>query len=490
MTLERADFLIGNSPRDDNWLLTAREGGDGQELWWACFSPLTPYELTYGLVLEAAERLATDPDSVLTSRRAADGAARILSGAGWTVSHSPMRTTMTSPAGSTRVLHDPVQPERSLTFSMNNTSSELCWAITMSPWAPEVLLRSTATAVARNSALRRRNEIPAHHTHRVALEPARLATLARWRPPLATPTTMEIHLPSTPTPAISDADTQPVSAPELVAVTPRHFAGPGRGGAEQLQAQLVSRGWILGVSTMASPCGRLGLAWPSDSGAKMWSDERRSAAWRIWGAQHRGASVAWSITSGDLAPPELIAGVVDEATAMLEEAGPDARQPFQAGVLALGFLPLAEAGWRSAVEPRGAVTFHSPDGWVNAHCDVPHALHELRGKPAARITCHRVLGHWMAEVSSGTPSRLAAALCRDLASPEPLLRSAAGLNLDATDRKVAIVTPVSAEVLTARTERRTAALAHGTQPPRPAEPGQAVAAGSSSPSTTTAGQRR
>ncbi|MFE6489887.1 hypothetical protein ACFVGN_44115, partial [Streptomyces sp. NPDC057757] len=57
----------------------------------------------------------------------------------------------------------------------------------------------------------------------------------------------------------------------------------------------------------------------------------------------------------------------------------------------------------------------------------------------------------------------------------PLLRSTTGLHLDATDRKIAVVTPVSAEALTAPAQRRTAALAHGTQLPRSsAEPGTAA----------------
>ena len=242
---------------------------------------------------------------------------------------------------------------------------------------------------------------------------------------------------------------------------------------------------------MTSPCGRLGLAWPDGTDGTDYRT-RQSAAWRVWGSQHRGASVAWRITSGDLVPPELIAGVVDEALAILDEAGPDARAPFQAGVLGLGFLPLAEAGWRSEVEPRGAVSFRSPDGYVSAHCGVPTALHDLRGKPAARISCYRAGGYWLAEISANTPARLASAFCRDLASPEPLLRSTTGLHLDATDRKVAVVTPVAVERQATPTERRVAALAHGTQqvsqPVAPASADATPAPVSSATSVVTKGR--
>ncbi|MEU4113284.1 DUF317 domain-containing protein [Kitasatospora sp. NPDC028055] len=473
MELERGDFHLGRSLLADHWKLSAYDSAasDATELWCAWFGPQTPYELTHGLVLDAAGRLDTDPATVLTTRRAGDDVERILTGAGWTVDRGPWRTFIHSPAGETAVQHQPELPERTLAFSMNNTSSELAWRVVASPWAPEALLRTAAVMLSSNTALRRRSEVPDHHLARVTLEPAALAALPRWRPQLAAPTDLETPLPAAPDPTDTVPATRTAPGSELVTVTPRHYAGPGRGGAEQIKDHLVSQGWTLGTNSMTSPCGRLGVAWPDGTD----TPTRQSAAWRVWGAQHRGASVAWRITSGDLAPPELIAGVVDEALAMLDEAGPDSRAPFQAGVLALGFLPLAEAGWQSTVEPRGSVSFRSPDGYVNVHCDVPSALHDLRGKPAARISCYRARGYWMAEISANTPSRLAAALCRDLASPEPLLRSTTGLHLDATDRKVAVVTPVSAEALTAPAQRRTAALAHGTQLPRSsAEPGTAA----------------
>ncbi|MFE6053129.1 DUF317 domain-containing protein [Kitasatospora sp. NPDC056446] len=469
MALERGDFPLGRLILQNHWKLSAYDSGeqDATELWCAWFSPRTPYELTHGLVLDAAGRLHSDPATVLTDRRAGDDIARILSDAGWTIKQGPWRTFIHSPGAATLLV--PSHPERTLAFSLGNTSSDLAWQVIASPWAPEAFLRTAAVTLASDSALRRRSEIPAHHLARVTIEPAAVATLPRWRPQLAPPTDLENPLPTTPDRTAVEPALSP--EPELVTVTPRHYAGPGRGGAEQIKDHLTSQGWTLGTTSMTSPCGRLGVAWPDGTD----TPTRQSAAWRVWGAQHRGASVAWRITSGDLAPPELIAGVVDEALAILDEAGSDSRQPFQAGVLALGLLPLAEAGWQSIVEPRGSVSFRSPDGYVNAHCDVPSALHDLRGKPAARISCYRARGYWMAEISANTPSRLAAALCRDLASPEPLLRSTTGLHLDATDRKVAVVTPVSAEALTAPAQRRTAALAHGTQLPRSsAEPGTAA----------------
>ncbi|MFE2722764.1 DUF317 domain-containing protein [Kitasatospora sp. NPDC059327] len=449
MELARGHFPLGRAVLRNHWKLSAYDSADSDatELWCSWFSPRAPYELTHGLVLDAAERLHSDPASVLAVRRAGDDIERILSDAGWTIKRGPWRTFIHAPGAASLLV--PAHPERTLSFGLGNTSSDLAWDIIASPWAPEAFLRTVATMLASDVALRRRSEIPAHHLARVTIEPASSATLPRWRPQLAPPTDLEHPLPTTLDPALS-----PDSEPELVTVTPRHYAGPGRGGAEQVKGHLASLGWTVDAASMTSPCGRLGLAWPDGTD----DPTRQSAAWRVWGAQYRGASVAWRITSGDLVPPELIAGVVDEALAILDEAGPDSRDPFQAGVLGLGFLPLAEAGWKSTVEPRGAVSFRSPDGYVNAHCDVPTALHDLRGKPAARISCYRARGYWLADISANTPSRLAADLCRDLASPEPLLRSTTGLHLDATDRKVAIVTPVTAEGRATPSERRTAAL--------------------------------
>ncbi|MEU3573221.1 DUF317 domain-containing protein [Kitasatospora sp. NPDC036755] len=472
MALERGDFPLGRRILQNHWKLSAYDSGepDATELWCAWFSPRTPYELSHGLVLDAADRLDSDPATVLADCRAGDDIARILSDAGWTIKRGPWRTFIHSPGAATLLV--PSHPERTLAFSLGNTSSELAWEVIASPWTPEAVLRTAAVTLVSNTALRRRSEIPAHHLARVTIEPAASATLPRWRPLLADPNLppdLENPLPTTPAQTTAEPPRGTGPEPALVTVTPRHYAGPGQGGAEQISAHLTSLGWTTEANSMTSPCGRLGLAWPDGTDDRT----RQSTAWRVWGAQHRGASVAWRITSGDLVPPELIAGVVDEALAMLEEAGPDSRSPFQAGVLGLGFLPLAEAGWKSAVAPRGAVTFHSPDGYVAAHCDVPTALHDLRGKPAARITCHRVLGHWIAEISANTPSRLAAALCRDLASPEPLLRSTTGLHLDATDRKVAIVTPVTADGRATPSERRAAALS-GSAPtsaaPTPSSP--------------------
>ncbi|MEU9041473.1 MULTISPECIES: DUF317 domain-containing protein [unclassified Kitasatospora] len=474
MVLEHGDFPLGRSNLRNHWRLSAYASGepDAKGLWCAWFSPRTPYELTHGLVLDAAGRLDSDPSSVLADRRAGDDIARILSDAGWTIKQGPWRTFIHAPGAATLLV--PSHPERTLSFGLGDTDSELAWSVIASPWAPEAFLRTAAVTLASDAVLRRRSEIPSHHLARVTIEPAACAALPRWRPLLETPTRptdLENPLPATTAPTAAEQLHPADPEAGLVTVTPRHYAGPGRGGAEQVKGHLAAQGWTLGTDSMTSPCGRLGLAWPDGTN----TPTRQSAAWRVWGAQRRGASVAWRITSGDLVPPELIAGVVDEALATLDEAGPDSQNPFQAGVLALGLLPLAEAGWKSAVQPRGSVVFHSPDGYVAAHCDVPTALHDLRGKPAAHITCHRALGYWTAEISANTPSRLAAALCRDLASPEPLLRSTTGLHLDATDRKIAVVTPVSAEALTAAAQRRAAALAHGTQLPRPsAEPGTAT----------------
>ncbi|WP_157852220.1 DUF317 domain-containing protein [Kitasatospora sp. NRRL B-11411] len=479
MALERGDFPLGRRILQNHWKLSAYDSGeeDATELWCAWFSPRTPYELSHGLVLDAAGRLESDPASVLADRRAGDDIERILSDAGWTIERSPWRTFIHSPGTSASLLV-PSHPERTLAFSLGNTSSELAWEVIASPWTPEAILRTAAVTLASDTALRRRSEIPAHHLARVTIEPAASASLPRWRPLLAAPDLppdLENPLPTTTAPTAAEPPRGTDPEPALVTVTPRHYAGPGRGGADQIKGHLASLGWTVDTNSMTSPCGRLGLAWPDGTD----SPTRQSAAWRVWGAQHRGAGVAWRITSGDLVPPELIAGVVDEALAILDEAGPDTRAPFQPGVLGLGFLPLAEAGWKSEVDPRGAVSFRSPDGYVNAQCDVPTALHDLRGKPAARISCYRARGYWLAEISANTPSRLASALCRDLASPDPLVRSTTGLHLDATDRKVAIVTPVNpvtAEDRATPTERRAAALS-GSAP--------TSAAPSSSAATTT-----
>ncbi|MFC9331729.1 hypothetical protein [Kitasatospora sp. NPDC057015] len=132
MTLERDDFLIGNVPLNDTWLLPARESAGGEIHWWAAFSPGTPYELTAEFVLSAAERLATDPSSVLADGQP-DAVVELFSEAGWQIDHSPHRLTLTSPGGETTVLHTPERPERALTFSMRNRAAS--WSGT-SPCRP------------------------------------------------------------------------------------------------------------------------------------------------------------------------------------------------------------------------------------------------------------------------------------------------------------------------------------------------------------------
>ncbi|MGW2397112.1 hypothetical protein ACWCYY_11220 [Kitasatospora sp. NPDC001664] len=444
----------------DNWMLQARTAPDSEWLWWACFSPQTPHELTYGFVLESAQRLATDPGSVLTRRDVADDASDLLAAVGWHEREHPLPgVRMITPSGNTGAAHTFQLPERGLSFIMNNTSSALAWSISMSPRVPEALLRSAATALVDGQVLRRRSEIPAHHAERVTIAPARSAVPPRWVAPKAGRTAGQKHLPAA-DPKGAGAAEQPAPGAVLVAVTPRHYAGPSMDAAERLRSRLESEGWVRDEDVLTSACGRLGVAWPTESDKpRGWGRERTYAPWRVWGAHHRGAGVAWRVTGWRLVPQELIEGVIGEAAQMLEEADKaGSRAPFEPGVMALGFLPLAAAGWTSEVTPKGAATFHSPDQYLSARCGPPDALYELRGRPAARISCHRALGFWEVEISANTPSRLVAVLCRDAADPSPLIRNTDHLRLDATDREVAVVTPVTAQSLTASTGRRAAAV--------------------------------
>ncbi|MEU6234672.1 DUF317 domain-containing protein [Kitasatospora sp. NPDC047058] len=456
LRLQHGTFLSGNLQLDDNWMLTAREAEGSEWLWWACFSPQTPHELTYGFVLEAAQRLGTDPGSVLTRRAVADDAADLLAAAGWLEREHPLPgVRMITPAGNTGAAHTSQLPERDLSFNMFNTSSELHWSISMSPRTPEVLLRAAATALVEDSAVRRRSEIPAHHAERVSTAPAHSALPPRWTGLLADLDGGEARA------AGPEEDTaeQPGPSAALVAVTPRHYAGPSVDAVEHLRHRLEAEGWIRGEGVLTSACGRLGVAWPTESDKpRGWGRERTYEPWRVWGTQHRGAGVAWRVTGWRLVPQEVIDGLIGEATVMLEEADKAGRAPFDAGVLGLGFLPLAAAGWSSEVTPKGAATFRSPDELLSARCGPPDALYELRGRPAARISCHRPLGFWEVEISANAPSRLAAALCRTVADPSPLIRNSDHLRLDATDREVAVVTPVTAQSLTASTRRRVAAV--------------------------------
>ncbi|MFE2722766.1 DUF317 domain-containing protein [Kitasatospora sp. NPDC059327] len=456
LRLQHGTFLSGNLLLGDNWMLTAREAPDSEWLWWASFSPQTPHELTYGFVLETARRLGTDPGSVLTRRGAADDAADLLAAAGWLEREHPLPgARMTTPTGNTGAAHTFELPERDLSFSMLNTSSELAWSISMSPRTPEVLLRSAATALVEDSAVRHRSEIPAHHAERVSTAPAHSAVPPRWTGPPPGLGTEEALAPAGPERAASE---QPSAPGALVAVTPRHYAGPSVDAVERLRHRLEAEGWVRGDGVLTSACGRLGLAWPTESDRpRGWGRERTYEPWRVWGSQHRGAGVAWRVTGWRLVPQEIVEGLIGEATVMLEEADKAGRTPFESGVLALGFLPLAAAGWTSEVTPKGAATFESPDGFLSARCGPPDALYELRGRPAARISCGRALGFWEIEISANTPSRLAAALCRDVADPSPLVRNTDHLRLNATDREVAVVTPVTAQSLTA-TGRRAAAV--------------------------------
>nr|BEK67523.1 hypothetical protein KPHV_47500 [Kitasatospora purpeofusca] len=458
LRLQHGTFLSGNLQLDDNWMLTARESPHSEWLWWACFDPQTPHELTYGIVLETVQRLSTDPGSVLTRRAVADDAADLLAAAGWQEREHPLPgARMVTPTGNTGAAHTFELPERDLSFSMLNTSSALKWSISMSPGTPEALLRLAATTLVEDSAVRRRSEIPTHHAERVSTAPAHSAGPTRWTGPPPGLGGEEALAPTGPDGAAAGQPSPPTA---LVAVTPRHYAGPSADGVERLRHRLEAEGWVRGEGVLTSACGRLGLAWPTESDKpRGWGRERTYEPWRVWGSPHRGAAVAWRVTGWRLVPQEVIDGLLDEAAVMLEEADKaGSRAPFEPGVLALGFLPLAAAGWSSEVTPKGAASFESPDGLLSARCGPPDALYELRGRPAARISCRRALGFWEVEISASTPSRLAAALCRNVADPSPLIRTTDHLHLDATDRAIAVVTPVTAQFLTAAAGRRAAAV--------------------------------
>ncbi|GAA2119399.1 hypothetical protein GCM10009759_67450 [Kitasatospora saccharophila] len=200
-----------------------------------------------------------------------------------------------------------------------------------------------------------------------------------------------------------------------MAVGPRHFIGPPPGADDLLADFLTDRGWQRPrEDRLIRPCGRLGVHLPRGSFSE----------WTVWGAQHRGAQVAWSITVGTAIPTELLAATVTEAETILEETQPDAREPYARGLVALGLIPLARADWRDDVDPRGSVSFRPPDGYANAAASAPSYLHELRGKPAATVSSYGPNSYWDAKISAGTPSRVLAALARELASDEPLLRPA------------------------------------------------------------------
>ncbi|MFF2657346.1 hypothetical protein ACFVUH_08265 [Kitasatospora sp. NPDC058032] len=171
MTLERSDRVIGNRWLKDALVLAARRSPGDRDEWWAAFSPRAPYELATAFVLGATELLVTDPDSVLSERPRTD-VVELLSNADWTVEHGSYRTTIGSPGSETGVLHHPDQPWRPLSFSMLETTSDLAWSVTMSPQAPAALITAMATALADGHALRRPDEIPAHHAHRIRVESA------------------------------------------------------------------------------------------------------------------------------------------------------------------------------------------------------------------------------------------------------------------------------------------------------------------------------
>ncbi|MFC9331726.1 DUF317 domain-containing protein [Kitasatospora sp. NPDC057015] len=213
----------------------------------------------------------------------------------------------------------------------------------------------------------------------------------------------------------------------MVTVTPRHIVGPGRDADRLITEFFLDRGWQENEDRLTRPCGRLGIHRPTDTAHQ----------WTVWGAQHRGAEIAWSLTVTTAIPPEILAATVVEAEAVLDE-DPHTREPFVRGILALGVIPLARAGWTDDATPRGAVTFRPPDGYANALVNVPSALHELRGKPAAKVSSYGPNSYWEAEFTAGTPSRILGAFTRELADPEPLVRTADFRDLRFTVKHVTI----------------------------------------------------
>ncbi|QKW20602.1 DUF317 domain-containing protein [Kitasatospora sp. NA04385] len=201
----------------------------------------------------------------------------------------------------------------------------------------------------------------------------------------------------------------------MVAVTPRHFVGPLHDDERLLAEFLTDRGWQQPrEDRLIRSCGRLGVHLPRGTFPE----------WTVWGAQHHGAQIAWSLTVRSSVPIELLAATVTEAEVILDEAPAGAREPYVRGLLALGLIPLARAGWTDEVNPRGAVTFRPPDGYANAVAKVPSGLHELRGRAAATVSSYGPNSYWEAQFTTGTPSRVLAAFTRELASDEPLLRTA------------------------------------------------------------------
>ncbi|MFJ4676902.1 DUF317 domain-containing protein [Kitasatospora sp. NPDC088783] len=221
----------------------------------------------------------------------------------------------------------------------------------------------------------------------------------------------------------------------MVAVTPRHFVGRLRDGARLVTEFLTDRGWQQPrEDRLIRPCGRLGVHLPNGAPTRYdpWPK------WTVWGAQHRGAQVAWSLTVRTSVPPELLAATVTEAEAVLDEAPDGTREPYVRGLLALGLIPLARAGWSDEVDPRGAVSFRPPDLYANAVARIPSGLHELRGTPAATVSSYGPNSYWDAEFTAGTPSRILAAFVSELASDQPLLRTADFLDLTLTRPHVTI----------------------------------------------------
>ncbi|MFJ6783585.1 DUF317 domain-containing protein [Streptomyces yangpuensis] len=176
-----------------------------------------------------------------------------------------------------------------------------------------------------------------------------------------------------------------------------------------------------------------------------------------WAIRHtRTASTpAWQASFGARTPAEIIAAFTDALT--------DPARPAASGS---PYEPLRNAGWQPARDHSGLT---SPDGiahvehFTETGSDTWFSDVAISGDPEGLI--------WRAQIGTGTPTHLVAAVTRALADPSPLRRDPQRLPRLGQDLMHTSVRQLPAAHVAFALERRIDALASRTPGPcRPAPP--------------------
>ncbi|GJF32619.1 hypothetical protein KNE206_53190 [Kitasatospora sp. NE20-6] len=263
-------------------------------------------------------------------------------------------------------------------------------------------------------------------------------------------------------------------------MAPRHLATATHE-AEPVLSRLGSARWLQGDDPvanvyMASPDLRIRVGFLPEAPGPLW---------QIVAGEPFGTRPAWLVTMSDETPAEIVADFASALIALHAEDQPEAyltdRTPTDLDSV------LVSAGWNNVRDDRLASDFwQSPDGYAEAH-EVPGKPipdRELAGK-AGRwiINGGNDKTRWWITASSGTPTRLVAALQSAVVNPVPVRRYGSDLHHLPATATITQVAPVRGTSRAAAAHAGSALL-RSVHPASTRPPGH-VSAGPRTPVTNT-----